>query len=76
MNEHGFRVLAEVEQIASKVKATPAQVALAWLLARPSITAPIASATSVSQLDELVAAMNVQLDAEDIKALDQASKPS
>ncbi len=74
MNEHGFRVLAEVEQIASKVKATPAQVALAWLLARPSITAPIASATSVKQLDELVGAMNVHLIAEDLTALDQASK--
>jgi len=74
MNEHGFHVLAQVEQVAREMKATPSQVALAWLLARPSITAPIASATSAKQLDELAGAMDVHLAAENIAALDQASK--
>jgi aryl-alcohol dehydrogenase-like predicted oxidoreductase len=73
MNEHGFTVLAAVEQVAHKVGATPAQVALSWLAHRPGITAPIASATSVAQLDELVGAIELKLDAELTAALDKAS---
>ena len=52
---------------------SPAQVALAWLVARPGIGAPIASATSVAQLSELLGALRLSLDAEEIAALDQAS---
>ena len=63
MNEAGFVVLAQVEALAKQVSATPAQVALAGLMARPSITAPIASATSVAQLKELMGALAVQLPA-------------
>lgn len=63
MNEAGFAVLAQVETLAKQLSATPAQVALAWLMARPSITAPIASATSVAQLKELMGALAVQLPA-------------
>jgi aryl-alcohol dehydrogenase-like predicted oxidoreductase len=73
MNERGFRILAEVERVAVRLGATPAQVALAWMMARPGVTAPIASATSVQQLHELVGAVTLQLDTEAITALNQAS---
>ena len=55
--------------------ATPAQVALAWVMAQPGLTAPIASATSVAQLQELMGAAELSLSAEDLKALDVASAP-
>jgi aryl-alcohol dehydrogenase-like predicted oxidoreductase len=73
MNDRGFRVLAAVEKVAAGVGATPAQVALAWLVHRPGITAPIASATSVAQLKEIAGAVDLKLDAEATKTLDQAS---
>jgi aryl-alcohol dehydrogenase-like predicted oxidoreductase len=74
MNERGFRILAEVERVASRSHATPAQVALAWIMARPGVTAPIASATSVEQVGELLRAVELQLDAEAITALNTASE--
>ncbi len=74
MNERGFRILAEVERVASRSHATPAQVALAWIMARPGVTAPIASATSVEQVVELLGAVELQLDAEAITALNTASE--
>jgi aryl-alcohol dehydrogenase-like predicted oxidoreductase len=73
MNERGFAVLAAVEKVAAGAGATPAQVALSWLAHRPGITAPIASATSVAQLKEIAAAIDLRLDAEATAALDQAS---
>ena len=73
MNERGFRVLDAVERAARGHDATSAQVALAWQLARPSITAPIVSATSVEQLRELLGAVGVQLSPEAIRDLDAAS---
>ena len=73
MNERGTRILKALDDVAAGHKATPAQVALAWLMARPSITAPIASATSMAQLEELIAATHLKLDASAIKALDAAS---
>jgi aryl-alcohol dehydrogenase-like predicted oxidoreductase len=73
MNERGFAVMAAVEKVAAGVGATPAQVALSWLVHRPGITAPIASATSVAQLEELVGSVELKLDAEATKTLDQAS---
>ena len=73
MNDRGFAILAAVEKVASKVGATPAQVALSWLVHRPSITAPIASATSVDQLKEIVGAVDLRLDEESTAALDSAS---
>jgi aryl-alcohol dehydrogenase-like predicted oxidoreductase len=72
MNERGFRVLAEVDRVAAAHGVTPAQVALAWQIARPGITAPIASATSVTQLQELLGAIDLKLDPEAVSALDQA----
>jgi aryl-alcohol dehydrogenase-like predicted oxidoreductase len=73
MNDRGFRVLAAVEKVAAGAGATPAQVALSWLAHRPGITAPIASATSVSQLKELLGGIELVLDAEARTTLDQAS---
>ena len=73
-NPRGFAVVDALREQAQRLRATPAQVALAWLIARPSVTAPIASATSAAQLDELVKAARLTLDAEAIVALDEASR--
>jgi aryl-alcohol dehydrogenase-like predicted oxidoreductase len=73
LNPRGFRILRALDEIAKEYKATPAQVSLAWLMARPSVTAPIASATSLKQLDELIGSTRLKLDAAAIEKLDQAS---
>jgi aryl-alcohol dehydrogenase-like predicted oxidoreductase len=73
LNERGFRILRALDEVAGAYHSTPAQVALAWLIARPSITAPIASATSLEQLDDLIAAAHLQLDQPAIEKLNQAS---
>ena len=73
-NERGWRILAALDEAAAALRATPAQVALAWQMAQPGITAPIASATSLPQLQELVGATRLQLPAPMIAALDAASR--
>ena len=73
LGARGLRILAALDEVAARRGATPAQVALAWLIARPGITAPIVSATSVAQLEEILGAARLQLAAEDIAALDAAS---
>jgi len=73
LNPRGLRVLDALDAVAQRVNATPAQVALAWQIARPSITAPIASATSLAQLSDLVAAARLALDADALRTLDSAS---
>jgi aryl-alcohol dehydrogenase-like predicted oxidoreductase len=73
MNDRGQRILAALDRVSEKLHATPARVAIAWLIARPSVTAPIASATSPAQLDDLVAATKLQLDDESVIALNDAS---
>ncbi|MGH2363620.1 MAG: aldo/keto reductase [Chloroflexota bacterium] len=73
MNDRGFAILDQVERAALAHSATPAQVALAWVLARPSITAPIASATTPEQVRDLLGAAEVTLSAESLAALDAAS---
>jgi aryl-alcohol dehydrogenase-like predicted oxidoreductase len=72
---YGFGVLKALDEVAKRYDAKPGQIALAWLIARPSVTAPIASATTVEQLAELVEAAEIELDAESIQKLDEASKP-
>jgi aryl-alcohol dehydrogenase-like predicted oxidoreductase len=74
LDERGFRILAALDEAAARVGATPAQVALAWLMARPGVTAPIASATSLAQLDELIGAVGLRLDGETLQALDEAGR--
>ncbi len=73
LNQRGLRVLAALDVVAARHGATPGQVALAWQMARPAITAPIASATSLPQLAELVAAARLALSGADRADLDAAS---
>lgn len=73
LNPRGSRILDALDQVAQQHDATPTQVAIAWLIARPSITAPIASATKLKQLDDLLQAVNLKLDASSIALLNQAS---
>jgi len=73
MNDRGFTVLEALEKVATAVGATPAQVALSWLAHRPGISAPIASATTVEQLRELLGGIELKLDEESRAALDRAS---
>ena len=73
LNEAGLRVLTALDSVAARLGATPAQVALAWQIARPGITAPIASATSLAQWQELARAATLALDAEAMAELDAAS---
>jgi len=73
LNERGLRILAALDDVGRRYRASPATVALAWQIARPSITAPIASATTVDQLEELVAATRLNLDRAAIEQLNAAS---
>jgi aryl-alcohol dehydrogenase-like predicted oxidoreductase len=74
LNERGLRILAALDDIAAEAGATPAQVALAWLAAQPGITAPIASATSAAQLEELLGVLTLKLNGEQLGRLAAASK--
>ena len=73
LSDRGFRILQALDQVAERHQTKPAQVALAWLMTRPSITAPIASATSVEQLNELAGATRLELDRESMEKLNKAS---
>jgi aryl-alcohol dehydrogenase (NADP+) len=73
LDDRGFRILAALDEVAAAHRSTPGKVALAWLMARPGITAPIASATNLDQLRDLVDSVNLDLDAASIEALNQAS---
>jgi aryl-alcohol dehydrogenase-like predicted oxidoreductase len=73
LNERGFRILDALDKVARQRGSTPARVSLAWLIARPSVTAPIASATNPEQLNELIEATNLELDPASIELLNQAS---
>lgn len=75
LNPRGLGILAILDEVGAELAASPAQVALAWLMARPNIAAPIASATSIEQLDELLAAARLKLDPAQIERLDSASAP-
>ena len=73
LNDRGLRILSALDSVAKQSNSTPASVAIAWLMARPSVTAPIASATTLEQFDTLIAATRLKLDAAVIAQLDQAS---
>lgn len=74
LDERGLRILGAMDAVAAKhgVKLPP--VALAWLLTRPGVTAPVASATSIAQLDTMAQAVSLKLDADDLASLDRASQ--
>ena len=74
LNDRGFRILAALDKVARETAATPARVALAWLMARPGVTAPIVSATNLPQLEELFAATRLILDSSARAQLDAASQ--
>jgi aryl-alcohol dehydrogenase-like predicted oxidoreductase len=76
LNPRGMRILAALDEVAARYGVTPAQVALAWVIAQPVVTAPIASATSLAQLSELITATSLVLDAEALAILDRASAKS
>lgn len=73
LNERGFTILKALDEVAAYHNSTPATVSLAWLMAQPTIAAPIASATSVQQLNDLIAAVNLKLDSDALKKLNAAS---
>ena len=73
LDDRGRAILAALDEVAEATGATPARVAIAWLMARPGLTAPIASATSLAQLAELMAAARLRLDATAVARLDAAS---
>jgi aryl-alcohol dehydrogenase-like predicted oxidoreductase len=73
LNERGFRILKALDQVAKRYRSAPASVALAWLMARPGITAPIASATSLEQLNDLIEATRLELDRSSLELLNKAS---
>lgn len=72
LNADGLALLEAVDDVAARHSATPAQVALAWLMARPSVTAPIASVTKMKQLEDILEAARIELSANDLAALDAA----
>ena len=73
LDARGLGILRALDDVAKRHNSNPARVALAWLIARPSITAPIASATSLDQINDLIEATRLRLDAESIDLLDRAS---
>jgi aryl-alcohol dehydrogenase-like predicted oxidoreductase len=73
LNDRGRRILTALDEVSRRLSAKPAEVALAWLMARRGVTAPIASATTLDQLESLVKAGSLSLPATDVKALDEAS---
>jgi aryl-alcohol dehydrogenase-like predicted oxidoreductase len=72
LNPRGHRILAALDAVAARHNAKPAEVALAWLMAQPGVTAPIASATTVAQTQSLVRAASLKLSADDLAALTRA----
>jgi aryl-alcohol dehydrogenase-like predicted oxidoreductase len=73
LNARGFQILKAVDEVAKTYNSTPTQVSLAWLIARPTITAPIVSATNIEQLNDIIKAIDLKLDPDAIDLLNQAS---
>ncbi len=74
LTPRGMQILDALDEVAETHNATPAEVALAWLMARPGVTAPIASATRIQQLDSLIRSSQLALTDRDLSRLDQASE--
>ncbi|CAN5370753.1 aldo/keto reductase [soil metagenome] len=74
LNERGFKMLAALDAVSAAHGATPAQVSLAWIMAKPGVTAPIASATSVEQVSDIAKSASLTLSSDDMAALDAASE--
>ena len=74
LNERGFKILAALDEVSKELNATQAQIALAWVIARKGITAPIVSATNLDQLHDILKSVDVKLSDEAIRKLDVASE--
>jgi len=74
-NERGNRILAALDEVSARNNAEPAEVALAWLIACEGVTAPIASATNMDQLQSLIRAVQLSLPDDDLALLSEASAP-
>ena len=70
-----FRIAARVAEVAERHGCSPAQIAIAWLLAKPEVTAPVVGVSSIAQLDQLVAACDITLDPSDIAYLEELYQP-
>lgn len=75
LTPRGFAILDALDEVAAQTGATPAKIAIAWLIAQPGVTAPIVSATSIAQLDDLLDAADIALSDEHLALLDRASAP-
>jgi aryl-alcohol dehydrogenase-like predicted oxidoreductase len=73
LNERGFRILKALDEVSAQYNTAPACIAIAWLIARPSVTAPIASATTLKQLNFLINAAQIELSSDAIEILNKAS---
>ena len=73
MNSRGLRILEAIDEVAKNYNTTATSISLAWLLARPSITAPIVSATKVEQLNQIIKAVDIKLDPTSINLLNEVS---
>jgi aryl-alcohol dehydrogenase-like predicted oxidoreductase len=74
LDDRGLRILSALDEVAAMYQASPAVISLAWLMHRPGVTAPIASATSIEQLNEIMKAAEIKLDKNSIAVLDKASE--
>jgi aryl-alcohol dehydrogenase-like predicted oxidoreductase len=73
LHPRGHAILAALDNVSRRTGATPAQIALAWLMTRPAVVAPIASATSLAQLEDILASTRLTLDEDALRELDKAS---
>lgn len=73
LNKRGFAILDALDKVSKEFDTTQASVAIAWLLAKPAVTAPIASATSIQQLETLINGVNLKLTKDAVRLLDKAS---
>ena len=74
LDEKGLRVLDALDELSKRYSTVPAAIALAWLAAQPPVAAPIASATSIEQLNELISSAHIKLDLESLELLDRVSR--
>ena len=75
LGEMNFQIAARVVEVAEKLSYTPAQIAIAWLLSKPEVTAPVVGVSKISQLEQLVAATKITLEADDIQYLEELFLP-
>jgi len=73
--EMDFKIVDRVVEVAKKLSYTPAQIAIAWLLNKPEVTAPVVGVSKISQLEQLVAATKINLDEDDINYLEELYRP-